>query len=103
MIHKRRQTLAELANLLEKVKVGDRLEVEADYSSRIFFSGGIGCVTNVTDIWDDNGETEESSPATVVDVRYLLSNTCEKNIDLSRVTVIPMPYRGARPTLRRAA
>jgi hypothetical protein len=68
MIHKRRQTLAEFANLLTKVKVGDWLEVEADYSSRICSSGGIGCVTNVAVIWDDNGETEESTPATVVDV-----------------------------------
>jgi hypothetical protein len=93
MIHKRRQTLAELANLLTKVKVGDWLEVEADYSSRIFSSGGIGCVTNVTDIW------EESTPATVVDLHYLLSNTCENNIELFRVTVIPMPYRGDRTTL----
>jgi hypothetical protein len=39
MIHQRRQTYAELANLLTKVKVGDWLEVEADYSKRVCSNG----------------------------------------------------------------
>jgi hypothetical protein len=67
------------------------------------FQWGIGCVTNVIDVWDENEETGYSSPKTVVDVHYLVCNTREKNIELTRVTVIPMPYRGDRPTLRRAA
>ncbi len=35
MIQQRRQTYAELDSLLAKVKVGDWLEVEANYSTRL--------------------------------------------------------------------
>ena len=44
MVHARRATLAELSNVLNRVKLGDWVEVESDYSARVCSSGGIGWV-----------------------------------------------------------
>jgi hypothetical protein len=64
--------------------------------------GDIGCVTNAVDVRSDTSSTYECPTSTLVDAHYLLTNTREKNVDLSRVTVIAMPCRGDRPTTRRA-
>ena len=101
MVHARRQTLGELTTALNRVKVGDWVEVECDYSPTKCSAGGIGCVLNVMDVGSDTFSTDEDSYTTFVDVHYLLTNTKEKKIGLDRLTVIPMPFRGTQSTLRR--
>jgi hypothetical protein len=41
-----------------------------------------------------------ASTITVVDVHYLVFNTKERRVQLTRVVVIPMPYKSDKPTLR---
>ena len=101
MVHARRQTLGELTTVLNRVKVGDWVEVECDYSSTHCSAGGIGCVVNVMEVGSDTVSTGEDSYTTFVDVHYLITNTKEKKIGLDRLTVIPMPFRGNKSTLRK--
>jgi hypothetical protein len=72
MIHARRQTLGELTSALNRVKVGDWIEVEANYSSRNCSTGGIGCVTNTVDVWSNTFSTDECPTSTLVDMGYAL-------------------------------
>ncbi len=101
MVHARRLTLGELTTTLNRVKVGEWVEVESDYSSKKCSAGGIGCVMNVMDVESDTSSTDEDSYNTFVVVHYFLTNTKEKKIGLDRLTVIPMLFRGAKSTLRR--
>jgi hypothetical protein len=44
MLHSKRKTLADEQGLFARIKVGDWVEVEPDYSSGICSDGGVGCV-----------------------------------------------------------
>ena len=96
MVHARRPTLGDLADALNRIKIGDWVEVEGDFTTGYCSNGGIGCVTSVYNICEGPSATQNPK----LDVHYLLTNTREKHVNLERVTVIPMPYRTAKPTTR---
>ncbi len=96
MVHDRRPTLGETSDALCKVKVGDWIEVEGDFSTGNCSVGGIGCVTCVFNHCDGANALE----VPMVDVHYLLTNTRENNVDIGRVTVIPMPFRTSKAQMR---
>jgi hypothetical protein len=77
MVHGRRQTLGELTSALNRVKVGNWIEVEPNYSTGFCEAGGIGCVTNAIDVWSDTPSTIECPATMLLDVHYLLTNTRE--------------------------
>ena len=96
MVHAPRPTLGDLADALNRVKVGDWVEVEGDFTTGYCSNGGIGCVSSAYNI--SEGPSVPDIPW--LDVHYLLTNTREKRVSLGRVTVIPMPYRTERPATR---
>ena len=96
MVHARRPTLGDLADALNRVKVGDWVEVEGDFTTGYCSNGGIGCVTSAYKFCE--GPSGPEIPW--LDIHYLLTNTREKRVSLGRVTVIPMPYRTEKPTTR---
>jgi hypothetical protein len=96
MVHARRPTLGDLADALNRVKVGDWVEVEGDFTTGHRSNGGIGCVISAYNICE--GPSVSEIPK--LDVHYLLTNTREKRVNIGRVTVIAMPYRTQKPTTR---
>ena len=96
MVHARRPTLGDLADALNRVKVGDWVEVEGDFTTGHCSNGGIGCVISAYNICEGPSVSEILK----LDVHYLLTNTREKRVNIGRVTVIPMPYRTQKPTTR---
>ncbi len=102
MIHARRRTLAEEQGLFAQIKVGDWVEVEQDYSPSICSDGGVGCVLGLhTEACTVPGsDIASTSTITAVDVHYLVFNTKERRVLLTRAVVIPMPYKLDKPTLR---
>jgi hypothetical protein len=94
MIRARRRTLAEEPGLFAQIKV------EQDYSPSICSDGGVGCVLGLyTEACTVPG-SDIASTITAVDVHYLVFNTKERRVLLTRVVVIPMPYKSDKPTLR---
>jgi hypothetical protein len=89
MVHPRRPTLGDLVDALNRVKVGDWVEVEGDFSTGHCLNGDVGCVINAYNYCE--GPSAPAIPK--LDVHYLLTNTREKRVDIGRVTVTPMPYR----------
>jgi hypothetical protein len=62
--------------------------------------GGVGCVLGLhTEACTVPG-SDIASTITAVDVHYLVFNTKERRVLLTRVVVIPMPYKSDKPTLR---
>jgi hypothetical protein len=100
MIHARRWTLAEEQGLFAQIKVGDWVEVEQDYSPSICSDGGVGCVLGLHTEACTVAGSDIASTITAVDVHYLVFNTKERRVLLTRVVVIPMLYKSDKPTLR---
>ena len=99
MVHCKRKTLLEEQAELASVKVGDWVDVESDYSPGLCSDGGYGCVIGL--------HTEATEGATVavtitaVDVHFLMYSRKERSILLSRVVVVPMPFKGTKVNLRK--
>jgi hypothetical protein len=100
MVHAKRKTLADEQGLFAQIKIGDWVEVEPDYSPVICSDGGVACVLGLhTEICNVVGGNV-ANIITAVDVHFLVFNTKERRVLLSRVVVIPMPYKMQKPTLR---
>jgi hypothetical protein len=97
MVHSRRQTLIENQALLAKIKVGDWVFGTEDMSPGINSEGGYGCIaaTHPTEQIGNAKPTVES-----FDIHWLIANRFERRVKVSRLTVVPMPYKSPVPTLR---
>ena len=98
MVHCKRKSVLEEQAELASVKVGDWVDVEADYSPGLCSDGGYGCVialhTEATD-----GATGAVC-ITAVDVHFLMYSRKERGILLARVVVVPMPFKTTKVILR---
>ena len=83
------------------LRVGEWVEILHEYQQGVCSDGGVGCIVSVHEATDPE-ETEPSlDDAQKVDVKYLLDGRTERHINLSRITVIPMPFvTRDGPTLR---
>ncbi len=100
MVHARRKTLAEEQGLLAQIKVGDWVEVEPDYSPSVCSDGGIGCVLGLHREECAVPGSVVACTITAVDVHYLVFNRKERRDLVTRMIVIPMPYKADKPTIR---
>ncbi len=66
--------------------VGDWVEVSHDFSPGHNSGGGVGVITEVV--------------ATMCHVKYIVDGHVEKFIPITRMTMIPMPYRREKAQLR---
>jgi hypothetical protein len=66
--------------------VGDWVEVTHDFSPGHSSGGGVGVITEVV--------------ATMCHVKYIVDGHVEKFIPITRMTMIPMPYRREKAQLR---
>ena len=98
MVHCKRKSVLEEQAELASVKVGDWVDVEADYSPGLCSDGGYGCVIGL------HTQATVGAPLgvtiTAVDVHFLMYSRKERGIDLSRVVVVPMPFKGPKVVLR---
>jgi hypothetical protein len=93
MVNCKRKSLLEEQAELASVKVGDWVDVEADYSPGLCSDGGYGCVIAL--------HTEARDGITAVDVHFLMYSRKERGISLSRVVVVPMPFKSTNAILRK--
>jgi hypothetical protein len=99
MVHCKRKSLLEEQAELASVKVGDWVDVEADYSPGLCSDGGYGCVIGLhTEATDD---ATAAVSITAVDVHFLMYSRKERGILLSRVVVVPMPFKTTKVALRK--
>ena len=97
MLHGRRQTIIEEQGLLARIKVGDWVFATEDMSPGMNSEGGYGCVT----AGNFKEKTGDQEPVLAnVDVHWLISNRHERHVCLDRLTVVAMPYKDAKPSLR---
>ncbi len=99
MVHCKCKSLLEEQAELACVKVGDWVDVEADYSPGLCYDGGYDCVIGLHTEATDGATVAVS--ITAVDVHFLMFSRKERGILLSRVVVVPMPYKGTKITLRK--
>ena len=100
MIHRRKKSVWEEKGSMAKLSVGVWVNVMYDYQPGTCSDGGVGCIVHVEraiDETDDEAPVEDSQKVTV---KYLMFGRVEKDIPLTRITVIPMPFKDASPSLR---
>ncbi len=99
MVHVPRKSIWEEQKLLANVKIGDWVEVAYDYLPDTCSDGGIGVITALINVSDD---PEIRIPDELyATVRYVIGNRVEHSVEMKRLTVVPMPFKGTCVNLRK--
>ena len=99
MVHVNPKTVWDLHGSAAILRVGEWVEVAYAYQPGECSDGGVGCITLVHG--DEHEDDEDALMSRTADVRYLLDGRVEKEVVMTRLTIIPMPFNteGSR-TLR---
>lgn len=100
MIHRRAKSVWEEKGSKGKLSVGVWVNVQYDYQPGTCSDGGVGCIIHVEHAVDENDDQASVEDSQKVTVKYLMYGRVEKDIPLTRLTVIPMPFKEASPSLR---
>jgi len=100
MVHQRSKTAWEEKGSIGKLCIGVWVNVMYDYQPGTCSDGGVGCVIGVEGAVDETDDEAAVDDAQKLTVKYLMFGRIEKDITLTRVTVIPMPFKEAAPSLR---
>ena len=100
MVHKRSKTAWEEKGSKGKLSIGVWVNVSYDYQPGTCSDGGVGCIVGVEAAVDETDDEAAVDDAQKLTVKYLMFGRTEKDINLTRVTVIPMPFKEGTPSLR---
>ena len=93
MVRARRQTIWETHGSQASLKIGEWVEVMYDYSPGTCSDGGVAVVTAVHAAVDPKDTDALLEDCQSVDVKYLMFGRTERDIPLTRITIIPIPFK----------